>query len=94
MPLNIHQACAALDIATGAVIGKCYKCHRATEFLDFLKRIDAAMPEGPDVHLVMDHYATHRTPRIKAWMARRPHWPVPPSHRIGVMDQSGRTLVR
>src|SRR3546814_7329827 len=57
---------AALDIATGAVIGKCYKRHRATEFLDFLKRIDAAIPKGPDVHLVMDNYATHKTPKIKA----------------------------
>ena len=71
---------AAFDIATtratGAVIGKCYKRHRATEFLDFLKKIDAAVPEGPDVHLVMDNYATHKTPRIKAWLARRPHWHV------------------
>jgi len=67
---------AALDIATGAVIGKCYKRHRATEFLDFLKRIDAAIPEGPDVHLVMDNYAIHKTPKIKAWLARRPHWHV------------------
>ena len=67
---------AALDIATGAVIGKCYKRHRAAEFLDFLKQIDAAMPEGPDVHLVMDNYATHKTPKIKAWLARRPHWHV------------------
>ena len=58
----------------GAVIGKCYKRHRATEFLDFLKRIDAAVPKGPDVHLVMDNYATHKTPKIKAWLARRPHW--------------------
>lgn len=40
---------AALDVATGAVIGECYKRHRATEFLDILKRIDAAMPEGPEV---------------------------------------------
>lgn len=67
---------AALDIATGAVIGKCYKRHRASEFLDFLKRIDAAVPKGPDVHLVMDNYATHKTPKIKAWLARRPHWHV------------------
>lgn len=50
--------------------------HRATEFLDFLKRIDAEMPNGPDVHLVMDNYATHNTPRVKAWLARRPHWHV------------------
>lgn len=56
------------------MIGKCYKRHRATEFLDFLKRIDAEMPEGPDVHLVMDNYATHKTPTIKAWLACRPHW--------------------
>lgn len=67
---------AALDIATGAVIGKCYKRHRASEFLDFLKQIDAQMPEGLDVHLVMDNYATHKTPKIKAWLARRPHWHV------------------
>ena len=56
---------AALDSATGAVIGKCYKRNRATEFLDVLKKIDAAMPEGPDVHLVMDNYATHKTPKVK-----------------------------
>lgn len=67
---------AALDIATGAVIGKCYKRHRAKEFLDFLKQLDARMPEGQDVHLVMDNYATHKTPKIKAWLARRPHWHV------------------
>lgn len=67
---------AALDIATGAVIGKCYKRHRATEFLDFLKQIDRHMPAGPDVHIVMDNYATHKTPKIKAWLARRPHWHV------------------
>lgn len=67
---------AALDIATGAVIGKCYKRHRATEFLDFLKELDRRMPEGRDVHVVMDNYATHKTPRIKAWLARRPHWHV------------------
>ena len=65
---------AALDVATGAVVGKCYKRHRTTEFLDFLKELDRNLPEGPDVHLVMDNYATHKTPKIKAWLARRPHW--------------------
>lgn len=67
---------AALDIATGAVIGKCYKRHRTTEFLDFLKCIDAEIPAGLDVHLVMDNYATHKTATIKTWLARRPHWHV------------------
>lgn len=67
---------AALDVATGAVIGKCYKRHRATEFLDFLKQIDGNVPDGLDVHIVMDNYATHKTPMIKAWLARRPHYHV------------------
>lgn len=67
---------AALDVATGAVIGKCYKRHRATEFLDFLKQIDGNVPVGLDVHIVMDNYATHKTPAIKAWLARRPHYHV------------------
>jgi DDE superfamily endonuclease len=83
---------AALDIATGAVIGKCYKRHRATEFLDFLKQISAAMPKGPDVHLVMDNYATHKTPTIKAWLARRPHWHVhftPTQHPRSIRSSGG-----
>lgn len=67
---------AALDIATGAVIAKCYKRHRAAEFLDFLKQIDRQIPDGLDVHIVMDNYATHKTPKIKAWLARRRHWHV------------------
>lgn len=67
---------AALDIATGAVIGQCYKRHRATEFLDFLKQFDRHMPEGSDVYIVMDNYATHKTPKIKIWLAHRLHWHV------------------
>jgi len=67
---------AALDIASGFVIGKCYKRHRAVEFLKFLKEIDVTSPEGLDVHIVMDNYATHKTPKIKAWLARRPHYHV------------------
>jgi transposase len=67
---------AALDIASGFVIGKCYKRHRASEFLDFLKQIDARLPDDLDVHVVMDNYATHKTPRIRAWLARRPRYHV------------------
>ncbi len=67
---------AALDVASGFVIGKCYKRHRAVEFLKFLKEIDAQVPEGLDVHIVMDNYATHKTPKIKAWLARRAHYHV------------------
>ena len=46
------------------------------EFLNFLKEIDAQVPEGIDIHIVMDNYATHKTPKIKAWLARRPHYHV------------------
>ena len=67
---------AALDVATGRVIGKCYRRHRAREFLDFLKEIDRSVPEGLDVHIVMDNYATHKTAAVKAWLARRAHWHV------------------
>ncbi len=67
---------AALDIASGFVIGKCYKRHRATEFLDFLKQIDANVPPDLDVHIIMDNYATHKTALVRAWLARRPHYHV------------------
>ena len=67
---------AALDIASGFVIGKCYKRHRAAEFLDFLKQVDAQIPDGLDVHIIMDNYATHKTTVVKNWLARRPHYHV------------------
>ena len=67
---------AALDVASGFVIGKCYKRHRAIEFLNFLKEIDSRVPDDLDIHIIMDNYATHKTPRIKAWLARRPHYHV------------------
>ena len=67
---------AAFDIATGFVIGKCYKRHRAKEFLDFLKEIDANVPDDLDIHIVMDNYATHKTSQVNNWLARRPHYHV------------------
>jgi transposase len=67
---------AALDIATGRVIGKCYPRHRAGEFRKFLDEIEAAVPPDLDVHLVMDNYATHKTELIRRWFARRPRWHV------------------
>lgn len=67
---------AALDTATGRVIGKCFDQHRALEFKKFLTEIEAGVPDGLDVHIIMDNYATHKTPAIRAWFARRPHWHV------------------
>ncbi|MDA9483387.1 endonuclease DDE [Bradyrhizobium sp. CCBAU 11445] len=67
---------AALDIATGRVIGKCYGRHRTAEFRKFLDEIEAAVPRELDVHLVMDNYVTHKTPMIRRWLAKRPRWHV------------------
>jgi len=62
---------AALDVATGKVIGSLHRRHRATEFRRFLDNIDAAVPSNLDVHLVLDNYATHKTPTIQRWLAKR-----------------------
>jgi transposase len=67
---------AALDIATGAVIGRCYPKHRSGEFRKFLDQIEANVPTDLDVHLVMDNYATHKTKTIRDWLAKRPRWHV------------------
>ena len=61
---------AALDIATGRVIGQCYRRHRHQEFLKFLEVIDSKIPSEVDVHLVMDNYGTHKTPKVVRWFAR------------------------
>jgi transposase len=65
---------AALDIATGHVIGRCYQRHRAVEFRKFLAQVEQAVPSDLDVHLVLDNYATHKAPPVKAWLARRPRY--------------------
>jgi transposase len=67
---------AALDIATGKVIGKCYPRHRAEEFRRFLDEIEANVPADLDVHLIWDNYATHKTKAIRDWLAKRPRWHV------------------
>ncbi|MFL5288521.1 MAG: IS630 family transposase [Rhodopila sp.] len=67
---------AALDVATGAVIGQCYPRHRAEEFRQFLDEIEARVPRDLDVHLIWDNYATHKTTLIRDWLAKRPRWHV------------------
>ena len=67
---------AALDIATGEVIGEMHRRHRSAEFLQFLRTIEANVPPQMDIHLVMDNYGTHKTPMIKAWFARNPRFHV------------------
>lgn len=65
---------AALDTATGKVIGECHRRHRATEFRKFLDTIDKAVPANLVVHLIMDNYGTHKTVMIRNWFARRPRF--------------------
>jgi transposase len=69
---------AALDVATGRVIGRCHRRHRHQEFVRFLAAIDAAVPaeDGVAIHLIMDNYATHKTPAVRRWLAKRPRFVV------------------
>ena len=67
---------AALDVATGKVIGECHRRHRSQEFVQFLETIDAHVPADLDVHLILDNYGTHKTARVRGWLARHPRFHV------------------
>lgn len=67
---------AALDAKTGKVIGECYRRHRATEFIKFLRVIDESVPDYLDVHLILDNYSTHKTRTVRRWFARHPRFHV------------------
>jgi transposase len=73
---------AALDVATGKVLGKCYQQHRAKEFRSFLAEVDANVPGGLDVHVVLDNLSTHKTPEVKRWLTLHPrfHLHFTPTH--------------
>ncbi len=94
---------AALDVATGAAAGKRFGRHRATEFPGFLKEVEAAVPDGLDVHLATVSHATHKTEKARKRLARRRHWHVhftPASaswlNRVGrwFAEPTGRKLQR
>jgi transposase len=65
---------AALDVASGKVYSSLHRRHRATEFKKFLNQLDREVPADQDVHLILDNYATHKTPEIRRWLARRPRF--------------------
>jgi transposase len=67
---------AALDIATGKVIGSLHSRHRAIEFRKFLQTLDRQVPAELDVHLVLDNSSTHKTPAIQRWLAAHPRFVV------------------
>jgi putative transposase len=65
---------AALDVATGEVVGSCHARHTHKEFLAFLKQIEDRTPAGLQIHAVLDNYATHKTDAVVRWLARHPRW--------------------
>lgn len=64
---------AALEVATGRVVGQCHEHHRHQEFLSFLREIDKNYPES-EIHLVMDNYSTHKHAKVRKWLAKRPRY--------------------
>lgn len=71
---GITSLFAAFNIADGTVIGQLHRQHRATEFKKFLITIDKTVPADLDVHLICDNYGTHKTPAIRAWLAKHPRF--------------------
>ncbi|MFI6784840.1 hypothetical protein [Micromonospora sp. NPDC050276] len=78
---------AAFDIADGSVTSELHRQHRATEFKKFLITIDKSAPAELDVHLICDNYGTHKTPAVRAWLAKHPRFHMHPDRLI--MDQLG-----
>jgi putative transposase len=67
---------AALNTLSGKVIERCLPRHRHTEFLQFLEHVDRNVSRQLDIHLILDNYATHKHPAVKAWFAARPRYHV------------------
>ncbi len=63
---------AALNVLDGTVLGRCMQRHRHQEFLRFLNAIEAAAPAGKVVHVILDNYAAHKHPKVRAWLERHP----------------------
>ena len=67
---------AAMDIATGSIIGKCMEKHRHNEWLSFLRLIDKSTPRDKNIHIICDNYATHKHSNVKVWLKRNPRFQV------------------
>jgi transposase len=65
---------AALNVLDGTVLGHCMQRHRHQEFIRFLNTVEAAVPAGKLIHAVLDNYATHKHPKVRAWLQRHPRW--------------------
>jgi transposase len=65
---------AALNVLDGRVIGRCMQRHRHQEFIRFLNAVEAELPAGKPIHAIVDNYAAHKHPKVRAWLARHPRW--------------------
>ena len=65
---------AALNVLDGTVLGRCMQRHRHQEFIRFLNAVEAAVPAGKLVHVILDNYGTHKHPKVMAWLDRHPRW--------------------
>ena len=65
---------AALSVLDGGVIGRCMQRHRHSEFIRFLNAVERDVPAGKLIHAVLDNYATHKHPKVLAWLSRHPRW--------------------
>ena len=65
---------AALNVLDGTVIGQNRQRHRHQEFIQFLNAVERQVPAGKEIHVVLDNYAAHKHAKVRAWLARHPHW--------------------
>jgi transposase len=65
---------AALNVLDGTVLGRCMQRHRHQEFIRFLNAVEASVPAGKVVHVILDNYAAHKHPKVRTWLARHPRW--------------------
>ena len=76
---------AALDVLTGTVIGQCLPRHRHQEFVKFLRTIDREVPKDLTIHLIVDNFATHKHPTVRAWLDKHPRfWLLSPRPHRGL----------
>lgn len=85
---------AALDVATGEVIGSIHRRHRAAEFKKFLAKLDKAVPADVDVHLICDNYGTHKAPTVRKWLEAHPRFHMHFTPTYSFLAQPSRAVVR
>ena len=83
---------AALDVATGRIGHACHPRHRRDEFLRFMTQIERRAPKGLSVHVILDNYATHKTPEVATWLRHHPRVHFHFHAHVGLVVELGGTL--